>query len=454
MQAKISKKLIIILVAVVAGIAVVGLSIGLIFSNRVPNGYVKEFGGNMFWEKEDKPSESDNVVVPDMSIRIYNYAPSIFQEDENTRYAYYCSNRYTIGKMEGENFMDEKGNNQVTDYIAFRKGVKVKGEWYWSEKSYLISPITLNGKPNHAYEGTQICDPNVIKGEFKYRGKTYPYLMAYLACSTRDNQFNHICLAVAEKPEGPWVRCSDINPLVEYTTDGVPENMLDTYLWGYGQASMISVDKKGRVLMFYSAIKPFDVGNGNWAHRTVTSIARYDFSDLNNVKTEFFVPHMAVAGILRMDSLSRGEKPTQVPTVTNSDFAYDPTTNSIYGITDGNYNDIFGYGAAPVFRINNMSKNQTAEIGDVFKFFNGNISAGGLCWETIAQVRSNNATYNPAVHNTCLIRDAYGWLLSSEKLEVALSTGQVAARLSSVYPGEKNNLWSYRIIRQEIEIPQ
>lgn len=419
---------------------------------KAPEGYVKESAGNMFWEKEDVVT-GNGIVTPDMSIRIYNYAPSIFQEDENTRYAYYCSNRYTIGKMEGENFMDEKGNNQVTDYIAFRKGVKVDGEWYWSEKSYVISPITLNGKSNHEYEGTQTCDPNVIKGEFKYRNKIYPYLMAYLACSTRDNQFNHICLAVAEKPEGPWRRCSDINPLVKYTTDGVPEDMLGTYLWGYGQASMISVDKKGRVLMFYSAIKPFQSSSGTWWHGTLTTVARYDFSDLNNVKREFFCEQMPTTGILRLSKDARTEKVTQVETVTNGDYAYDPTNNMIYGITDGSFNAKFAYGAAPVFRLENKSKAPTAEVGDVFKYFpKTQFTANGLSWETVGQVKSNSNQYSPTVHNTCIIRDEYGWVLDSKNIEVAVTGAQVNSLVGTIYKGETNPLWSYRIMRSCIAV--
>ena len=58
----------------------------------------REVGEVMFREKEDKITETDEgdeTVTPDVNIRIYNYAPSVFQEDENTRHVYYCANRPT-----------------------------------------------------------------------------------------------------------------------------------------------------------------------------------------------------------------------------------------------------------------------------------------------------------------------------------------------------------------------
>ena len=88
--------------------------------------------------------------------------------------------------------------------------------------------------------------------------------MAYLAEGFTEyvNEFNNISLAVAKSPEGPWKRCGEINPLKRYTSDDYPKEWNDrklhpeAYLWGWGQASMVSVDKKGRVMMAYSSIRP------------------------------------------------------------------------------------------------------------------------------------------------------------------------------------------------------
>ena len=118
---------------------------------EIPEGYTRENGENMFWENED--TVKNGTVVPNVGIRIYNYAPSIFEEDENTRHAYYCSNKYTVGNDPQKGSINADGNAQITDYIAYRKGVKLEdGNWYWSEKSYIrfFTPIPIAVLQFHA----------------------------------------------------------------------------------------------------------------------------------------------------------------------------------------------------------------------------------------------------------------------------------------------------------------
>ena len=413
---------------------------------EVPEGYTRENGENMFWEKEDVVK--GDTVVPNVGIRIYNYAPSIFEEDENTRHAYYCSNKYTVGNDPQKGSINADGNAQITDYIAYRKGVKLEdGNWYWSEKSYVLSP--LKGSET---EGKHICDPNVIKGEFTYNGETYPYLMAYLAEGFTEyvNEFNNISLAVAKSPEGPWKRCGEINPLKRYTSDDYPEEWNDrklhpeAYLWGWGQASMVSVDKKGRVMMAYSSIRPFASDGENWRQTTMTTIDRYDFSNLNDIKKEDELLMMPIEGIMR------GGYQTTV--VSNGDFAYEPKNNRMYMITDGKYDDTTGKAAgAPLSWIDNGG----SEPGDVFKnIANG---AAAIQWSNVAGVSGEDSLNNIASHNTAIIRDAYGWLKTPEKIEVAITGSCVAGNIYKVHPESTKNdsnasLWTFRILREPLKI--
>lgn len=413
---------------------------------EIPEGYTRENGENMFWENED--TVKDGTVVPNVGIRIYNYAPSIFEEDENTRHAYYCSNKYTVGNDPQKGSINADGNAQITDYIAYRKGVKLEdGNWYWSEKSYVLSP--LKGSET---EGKHICDPNVIKGEFTYNGETYSYLMAYLAEGFTEyvNEFNNISLAVAKSPEGPWKRCGEINPLKRYTSDDYPEEWNDrklhpeAYLWGWGQASMVSVDKKGRVMMAYSSIRPFASDGENWRQTTMTTIDRYDFSNLNDIKKEDELLMMPIEGIMR------GGYQTTV--VSNGDFAYEPKNNRMYMITDGKYDDTTGKAAgAPLSWIDNGG----SEPGDVFK----NIAdrAAAIQWSNVAGVSGEDSLNNIASHNTAIIRDAYGWLKTPEKIEVAITGSCVAGNIYKVHPESTKNdpnasLWSFRILRKTITL--
>ena len=416
---------------------------------EVPEGYTRENGENMFWEKED--GVKDDTVVPNVGIRIYNYAPSIFEEDEHTRHAYYCSNKYTVGNDPQKGSINADGNAQITDYIAYRKGVKLEdGNWYWSEKSYVLAP--LKGSET---EGKHICDPNVIKGEFTYNGETYPYLMAYLAEGFTEyvNEFNNISLAVAKAPEGPWKRCGEINPLKKYTSEDYPEEWGDrkkypyktgVYHWGWGQASMISADKKGKVMMAYSSIRPYAADGVNWQQAYMTTIDRYDFSDLNNIKKEYELTKMPISGIMRGGY--------QIPEVTNGDFAYEPTKNRIYMITDGKYNDSTGKAAgAPLSWIDNGGN----EPGDVFKNIANGVAAPE--WTNVTSILGSDRVNNIAAHNTAIIRDAYGWLKTPKKIEVAITGACVAGNIYKVHPESTKNdpnasLWTFRILRKTVTL--
>ena len=416
---------------------------------EVPEGYTRENGENMFREKED--TVKDDTVVPNVGIRIYNYAPSIFEEDEHTRHAYYCSNKYTVGNDPQKGSINADGNAQITDYIAYRKGVKLEdGNWYWSEKSYVLAP--LKGSET---EGKHICDPNVIKGEFTYNGETYPYLMAYLAEGFTEyvNEFNNISLAVAKAPEGPWKRCGEINPLKKYTSEDYPEEWGDrkkypyktgVYHWGWGQASMISADKKGKVMMAYSSIRPYAADGVNWQQAYMTTIDRYDFSDLNNIKKEYELTKMPISGIMRGGY--------QIPEVTNGDFAYEPTKNRIYMITDGKYNDSTGKAAgAPLSWIDNGGN----EPGDVFKNIANGVAAPE--WTNVTSILGSDRVNNIAAHNTAIIRDAYGWLKTPKKIEVAITGACVAGNIYKVHPESTKNdpnasLWTFRILRKTVTL--
>lgn len=403
--------------------------------------YKKEVGDVMFWEKEDTVDTVNNTVSPDVDIRIYNYAPTILQEGENIRHVYYCSNKYTAPNNAS---LDIDGDDFVTDYVAYRKGIKHDGEWYWSQKEYLMGPIL-----GSSTEGEHNCDPNVIKGEFKYAGETYSYLMAYLACSRRDNQYNHISLAVANAPNGPWVKCTAVNPFREYTDTGVPEEMKkSSYLWGNGQASMVSVDKKGRVLIFYSAIKPFYVSSGDyWQHKTTTTVERWDLSNINNPIMEFQVESMPNTGIKRFDK--------RISSVTNGDYAYDSIKNRIYFVGDGQVVDGLGASGAPIAWVENKNKTNATEVGDVFKeYTSSEWSNSGVHWNTIGYANPSDTQHYTTAHNTAIIRDEYGWLLESDKIEVAITGAATEATYPQIYPNAKdaNYIWSFRILRKSFSI--
>ena len=187
----------------------------------VPDGYALERPSGLMF---DEPP----------GVQIYNYCPSIMV-DGNQAHVWYCSS-VTQG-IGGD------------DHIAYRHGVKVGEQWYWGPRQ-----IILTHEPGTWYSGN-ICDPDVIKGEFKYHGETYAYLMTFLGCTTKDNSSNMFGFKVSNNPAGPWIDVPEVSPLYDFYAENpgyvyVPSK--NNFIWGWGQSSLVSLDKKGKVMLFYT----------------------------------------------------------------------------------------------------------------------------------------------------------------------------------------------------------
>lgn len=341
----------------------------------IPTGYVKE-------------SDSGQMFFEDEFARIYNYCSSIFYEDDSTAYAYYCSN---------------KDDGNITDYIAFRKGVKINGEWYWSEKQLVLSPT------ENTWDSRHTCDPAVIKGEFLYNGENYNYLMTYLGCVTSNNMRNEVGLAVAKQPQGPWIKCDSINPIAKF-----PE---EYNTWGYGQPSLVNIDKKGKVLLFYTAGLPT---------KTCSMVERWDFSNLSQPKLEAR-GEVPVKGWMYNDGSGTGF-------ISNADFAYDSYSGNFYMIADSRpftspNQPSFVAEKSTVAYISGNLKDTT--VGAVF----GKTDAK---WTKVFDIDYEKSGYHRN-HNCCIMRDAYGWFDSSNGIEIAYTMSELD------YPDL--SLWTYRIYR-------
>ncbi|MDR1094209.1 MAG: hypothetical protein LBL66_08700 [Clostridiales bacterium] len=347
----------------------------------VPEGWTEEGaadGGALFGEPE-------NALI-------YNYCPTAFYEDENTLRVWYCSNR---------------DNGDITDYIAYREGRKLNGKWYWSPKELVLSPTPDTWDSRHT------CDPSVVKGEFGYKGETYAYLMAYLGCVTSNSMRNETGLAVANAPGGPWVKVAESNPIV-----AVPD---DLRTWGYGQPSLVSADKKGTVLLFYTAGEPSG---------TSGKVEKWDFSDLDAPEMLFRYT-LANTGLKQLDMRAADH-------ISNADFAYDPVSARFYMIDD----------VKPTDRENAPSMVSSAVRAAYFNAtmpeteFGRGLGEGAGAWR-YAGVTDAERTGFSRNHNACFVTDPYGWLPTGDKVELFYTTALLN------YP--MNSLWTYRIRRASVD---
>ena len=327
----------------------------------------------------------------------YNYCPSIKIEN-NVEHVYYCTNK-------------DWGN--VTDYIGYRSAEIKDGKVQYSDESIVLSPTA------DTWDRTHTCDPTVIKGEFKYNGETYNYLMAYLGCVPLNCKLNETGLAVAKDYGGPWIKCNEVNPIVPYSDFNCNENN-----WGTGQACLVSVDKKGRVLLFTTVSCP----TGGF-----TNVREYDFSDINDFK------------LIRETKLFKdGGCQFGTNWIGNAEYCYDHINKKFllskprggYG-SDGEYPD-FVADHIDVYYVDVAAYENPFDI-----FFDTERTE---TWHYFATIDKDLSGY-PRNHNNGMVTDEYGHLYRNGYIGVAFTSSQYGTISAMTY------LKTYRIFLTTFKLP-
>ena len=354
--------------------------------DKIPGGYVEEyFSGQMFEE-----SFADG--------KYYNYCPSIMVEGDEA-HIYYCGN---------------KNSAAITDFIMYRHGMLIGGKWYWGEKKVVLSPTFYTWDERH------VCDPDVIKGSISYNGENYGYLMAYLGCITSNNQDNEVGLAVAKTPDGPFIKVDELNPIAKWQRDDDANPTI--FQWGYGQPSLVSVDKKGQVLLFYTK------GEVSGTH---TQIEQWDFTDLNN-PIKAFSYELGESGLKNLNGLSGN-------IINNASFAYDNANKKLYFVGDGfprdaeNEPSFVSVGSI----IGSIDMDIEQNLGELFA------DKRGYSWAKLGQIDHGKTGFFRN-HNCGIITDPYGHLFNDGKIEIAYTMSELN------YPNY--SLWTYRIYKTSFDL--
>ena len=195
--------------------------------------------------EEDKNTdlEVEQVQILDGT---YIYCPSTFL-DEAGLHSYYCSNSNPYQIIDSIYYSDVTCNSDST--IEFINRLEI------------LSPTP------GSWDSVHVCDPSIVSGNFYYQGTQYKYLMAYLGCSTTDNQQNQIGFAVSNNLTNGWIKIAS-NPIVSCNYD----SNYSEFQWGVGQPSLINLDGAGHVLLFYT--------EGTY-NLTCTKVQEWDLSNLD-----------------------------------------------------------------------------------------------------------------------------------------------------------------------------
>ena len=331
----------------------------------------------------------------------YNYCPTMRVEGD-TLHVWYCTNKIS-------------GN--ITDYIGYRTAKKIAGNWRFSREKIVLGPTKGTWDARHT------CDPSVIKGEFRLGHKTYNYLMAYLGCVTDDCKDNENGIAYSERIGGPWIKL-DNNPLIPYiNSNDYPGPHV---YWGYGQPTLVSIDKKGQCLIFYS------VG----AKETFTRAEHWDFSNLDK-------PEKIAETRIRDDGYVNIEGNKDV--INNADFAYDCKNKVLYATGDMHVRGV----DQPTY-ISNALPVLQAKLNHDERFPLETLFTKSYAWEPVGFIDQTVSGF-PKNHNPGILSDIYGWLYDQNELLI----GYTVSDLNKTHP-RRNGIWqslhTYRIYGQSFPL--
>lgn len=174
-------------------------------------------------EETFTPKPVDGIPLAfDDGTSYYAWAPSAVVEGDKM-YMFYNSNKTA-------------GQNDAS--VALRVGTASANGWEFGERTVVLEAS------ESGWDAGGVSDADVVKGTFSYQGTQYSWLMAYQGRPDRAETEHQIGFALANAPEGPWVKTGD--PVIGY------DSAVTGYAWGVGQPSLISYDRGGKVYLSYT----------------------------------------------------------------------------------------------------------------------------------------------------------------------------------------------------------
>lgn len=315
----------------------------------------------------------------------YAYCPSVIMQGAE-RHIWFCGN-------------DPAG--VFSDHIYY-----MRGDVSSTPKIVLAPGATGSWDDRH------VCDPSVIRGQFKLNGTTYAYAMFYLG-NRSDRYYNEIGVAFAQTMDADsWIKYP--SPLVPKTWAG--DNDLAVgggQAWGVGQPSAMSEDGKGKVLLTYT------IGD---ADGTRVVVREADLSDMDNVQLSA-VKTVSTAGLTKLDYS------TQNIVLSNADFAYDANRTTVYMTSH-------------VLPTPSSYPSFIPAAVDLNKMPYNDLINGTGTWKLVQRISPSISGF-PRNHNSGIGRDAFGAIPDATNAEHYFTVSKVDPDVSLTQAAFAE--WTYHI---------
>lgn len=216
--------------------------------------------------------------------------------------------------------------------------------------------------------------------------KTYSYLMAYQGCDNANAKNHKIGFAVADAPDGEWVKVENLT-----VESAVPT------AYGVAQPSLINYDKQNKIVLCYSH---------DWGDHTGQMLREVIVGEGSALVVG---PENALA----TDGLKDG---ADAITFNNADFAYDSTSGYLYVVRD--FNPVADKGC----KLNTAVQVAKIPFADLF--------TDTATWEIVddkvnwKDLRDKNDVEKMGwvyAYSACIQADAYGFVDGAKALDLAVT---------------------------------
>lgn len=325
----------------------------------------------------------------------YSYCPSALEQEDGSVHLFFCGN---------------PDNMVMVDNIFH---IKINPDGTKTKPKSVLQP-----GESGAWDDHHTCDPSVVEGSFHWNDSTYRYAMFFLS-NKYGVYYNEIGVAFSNKLDSDsWEKYPE--QIVKKTWSSEGDQILGNggKSWGVGQPSVISLDKKGKILLTYTV---GDIGGTRivWSEIDLSDMNNYIISSPNS---------MVSVGIMNIDNSARDY-------TCNSEFAIDEESNKILMIrpVQPHPKDYPGF-------INISLEIDHMDLSD---FMNSKGS-----WTPLYRITPEDTGY-PRNHNATLLRDNYGYLSSWEDPEFYYTVSKAAP---DVQPVSSNHAeWTYHIWKAQIQ---
>lgn len=337
---------------------------------------------------------SPNFVFGFIGEHRYSYCPSALRLEDGTVHLYFC------------------GNPNATIMVDNIYHIRINPDGTKTKAKSVLQPGVAGSWDDH-----HTCDPSVVEGEFKYNGTTYKYAMFFL--SNRYNvYYNEVGVAFSNDLESDtWVKYPKQIVTKTWEEDGDQWYSSTGRSWGTGQPSVVSLNKKGKVLLTYTKgdIKGTSVV---WSEG--------DFSDMDN--------YTLTAPV---DVVTSGLKQTNNQTqdyLSNSSFAISPENDKILLMR-------------PVHPHANDYPNYIASVLEIDYMNLSDFKKNSGFWTPLYRLTSNDTGY-ARNHNCVIQHDTFGHI---DDWEQPVFYYTVSKATPDVSPGTTTHAeWTYHIWKSQL----